>query len=404
MHRLVPCIIAFILQLSPAVSQETSPRLGDWADVLARARGQTVYWNAWAGEQAINRYIAWAAQEVSKRYGIKVEHVKLSDTSEAVAKIITEKAAGRDKGGSVDLIWINGPNFASLKEKGLLFGPWVDKLPNYRFADVIGKPVITRDFTLPTEGFESPWDIAQLLFYYDRSRTPAPPRTTEALLQYAKTHPGRITYPDVQNFLGATFLKQVLIELVEDRSVLQEPPLDADFARLTAPLWAFLDELHPVAWRSGKAFPANSAELRQLLADREIDIAFSFNPSEASLAIARGELPASVSSYVLDGGTIANANFLAIPYNASSKEGAMVVADFLLSPQAQARKQDPSVWGGLTVLSLSKLSSDDRRLFETPNTATVVRPVTEAESALPEPHARWMTRIIQAWLQRYASK
>ena len=53
------------------------------------------------------------------------------------------------------------------------------------------------------------------------------------------------------------------------------------------------------------------------------------------------------------GGTIGNTHFVAIPYNSSAKEGAQVVANFLLSPEAQARKLDPTVWGDPTVLGLS---------------------------------------------------
>ena len=57
------------------------------------------------------RHIAWAGDELGKRFGVGLAHVKLTDTSEAVARVVAEKAAGRDSGGSVDLIWINGENF-----------------------------------------------------------------------------------------------------------------------------------------------------------------------------------------------------------------------------------------------------------------------------------------------------
>jgi putative thiamine transport system substrate-binding protein len=157
-------------------------------------------------------------------------------------------------------------------------------------------------------------------------------------------------------------------------------------------------------WRRGQAFPANSAELRQLLADHEIDFAFSFNPSEASLAVARKELAGTVKSFVLDGGTIGNANFLAIPFNASSKEGAMVLANFLLSPEAQARKQDPSVWGGQTVLSIAKLAERDKKLFEQLKPGSASLSAAEIGPALPEPHPEWVTRIIKMWLERYVSQ
>jgi putative thiamine transport system substrate-binding protein len=404
MQRFFAFLIALLLHAPLVVAGELDPNPKDWRAIEEKAKGQTVYWNAWAGEQSINSYIDWAAAEVYKRYGVRVEHVKLSDTAQAVSKVIAEKAAGRESGGSVDLIWINGVNFVSLKEKGLLFGPWAEQLPNDRLVDVREKPVVTRDFTVATEGYEAPWDVAQLVFYYDSTRVKAPPRNIVAIRNYAKANPGRLTYPDVQNFLGATFLKQVLMNLVADRSVLERPPSRSEFTRITGPLWSYLDELHPLLWRRGQAFPANSAELRQLLADREIDIAFSFNPSEASLAIARHELPESVRSYVLEGGTIGNASFLAIPFNATAKEGAMVVANFLLSPQAQAKKQDPSVWGGLTVLSIAKLNGADRKLFAQLKPGIATMPLSELGPALPEPHPQWMTRITEMWLQRYASQ
>jgi putative thiamine transport system substrate-binding protein len=397
-------LFAFLLLLLMHVPPCTSAQLDDWRVIEERARGQKVYWNAWAGEQSINSYIAWAAEKVYERYGVEIEHVKLSDTAEAVTKVVAEKAAGRESRGSVDLIWINGANFASLKEKGLLYGPWVERLPNYKHLDAKEKPVVAQDFTLPTDGYEAPWDIAQLVFYYDGAQVTSPPRTVDEILNYAKSNPGRFTYPDVQNFLGATFLKQLLMGLVKDRSILLRQPSKEEFSEATKPLWSYLEKLHPLLWRRGKAFPANGAELRQLLADQEIDIAFSFNPSEASLAVAREELPPTVKSYVLNGGTIGNASFLAIPFNASSREGAMVLSNFLLSPEAQARKLDPSVWGGHTVLSIAKLDKADRELFErlTPGIASMSP--AELGPALPEPHPEWMTRITEMWLQRYVSQ
>lgn len=401
---LIAFALALLLLASPVTASEATLKLDDWSAIEAKARGQTVYWNAWAGEKSINAYIAWAAEQVNKRFGVKVAHVKLSDTAEAVAKVIAEKAAGRDRGGTVDLIWINGPNFAALKKRGLLFGPWAQKLPNYTLVDEYKNPTLARDFALPTEGYEMPWDMAQLVFYYDSAKIETPPRDATEWLGYARAHPGRLTYPDVQNFLGATFIKQLLMELQPTRSVLLEAPSPETFTRATERLWTYLDELNPLLWRRGKVYPANSAELRQLLADNEIDVAFSFNPSEASLAIARSELPASVRSYVFTGGTIGNASFLAIPFNAANKEGALLLANFLLSPEAQARKQDASIWGGLSVVSIAKLNKSDRELFNRLKPGAASLSLSERGSALPEPHADWMTRITAMWLERYASQ
>jgi putative thiamine transport system substrate-binding protein len=124
------------------------PDPSDWDAVLAEARGQTFYFNAWGGAQNINAYLAWLGEEMQERFGVGLVHVKLDDTAAAVAKVVAEKAAGKDEGGSVDLIWINGENFASMKEQDLLMTPgWAEKLPNWRYVDVENKPTIRTDFT-----------------------------------------------------------------------------------------------------------------------------------------------------------------------------------------------------------------------------------------------------------------
>ena len=110
-----------------------------WQKTVDKSQGQTVYWNAWGGDSRINSYINWAGVEVKKNYGVNVKHVKLLDTSEAVSRVLAEKAAGRSSAGSIDLIWINGENFAAMKKNKLLFGPWTSHLPNYNLVNTTGK-------------------------------------------------------------------------------------------------------------------------------------------------------------------------------------------------------------------------------------------------------------------------
>lgn len=374
-----------------------------WTEVVTKARGQTVFWNAWAGDERINAYIEWAGEQVKNRYGVAVQHVKLSDTAEAVSRVVAEKAAGRTSGGSVDLIWINGENFASMKRNELLFGPWTSLAPNYRFVDTIGKKTTTVDFTIPVDGLEAPWGMAQFVFMYDGKSLTTPPSTVNGLLNWAKQNSGRFTYPQPPNFLGTTFLKQALIELVEDASVLQKPVDPARFDALSAPLWKYLDALHPVMWRDGKVFPQNGPAQHRLLDDGEVDIALSFQPSEASSLIASDALPDSVRTFVLEGGTVGNTSFLAIPFNAKAREGAMVLADFLMSPEAQARKQNPEFWGSGTVLAIDKLSVPERNRFGNLKLGVATLPPDQLGVTLLEPHASWVTALEEGWAKRYAA-
>ena len=382
------------------------PDPAKWDDVLKQARGETVYFNAWGGAQNINAYLEWAGSELEKRYGVKLVHVKLDDTANAVAKVVAEKAAGRNDGGTVDLIWINGENFSSMKRENLLLSPgWAEKLPNWKFVDADDKPTIRTDFTVPVEGLESPWGMAKLVFFHDSARTNAAdlPKSAKDLLEWAKSNKGRFSYPQPPDFVGSSFLKQVLAELVADRSVLQKPVDEASFEQVTAPLFTYLDELNPLLWRGGKAFPQNYPAMKQLLADGEVDIIFAFNPSEASSAIAAGELPDTVRSFTFPAGTLANTHFVALPYNAAAKAGALVTADFLLSPEAQARKQDPNIWGDPTVLAVSKLDAADRARFDALDLGVATLKPDELGPAIDEPHPSWMERLETEWKRRYGA-
>lgn len=370
----------------------------DWAKIEADAKGQTVYFNAWGGSEATNAYIGWVAQQVKSRYGVELRHVKVTDTAEVVKRVQTEVAAGRRTDGSVDLMWINGENFRNLKQGGLLFGPWAEALPNWGAVD-LNKPVRS-DFSVPTEGYEAPWGTAQLTFIADKAKTPVPPRSAADLLTFAKANPGRVSYPKPPDFHGTTFLKQALIELAPDRKVLQAPVSSPSFATATGPLWAYLDQLHPALWRSGKAFPANAAEMHRMLADGELRLSLTFNPNEAANLIATRQLPATAYSFGFTGGTIGNVHFVGIPVNAKAQAGAQVVANFLLSPEAQARKADIAVWGDGSVLDVNKLPAATQAALR----KTAPGALVEAVPTLAEPHASWVEALETEWLKRYGSR
>ncbi len=406
MRLAAPAALALALAAGPAAAQPdpARPDPADWGAVEAEARGQTVYFHAWGGSAQANDFIAWAGGRVAEDHGVSVEHVKLADTADAVSRVIAEKAAGRDAGGAVDLIWINGPNFAAMKDQGLLFGPWAEALPNWALTDPAANAALTADFTVPTEGLEAPWAMAQVVFWHDAARLPDPPRSMPALADWAAANPGRFTYPQPPDFLGTTFLKQALVGLAADPAVLAAPADEAGYAAATAPLWSFLDALTPHLWRGGRAYPATGEALKPLLADGEIDLAISFSPGAASAAIRSGELPDTVRSYVLDGGTIGNASFVAIPYNANAKAGAMVLANFLMSPEAQLRMQDPAHLGWGTVLAMDRLAPEDAAAFAALDLGVATLSPAELGAALPEPHPSWMTRVAEDWVARYGTR
>lgn len=397
MPRLDRRTLLAVLALLPAAARAAE----GFAAIRERARGQKVYFNHWGGSPQINDYIAWAGSELARRFGVELVSVKVTDIAEVVGRILAEKIAGRTSGGSVDLVWINGENFKAMKDKGLLFGPFVGQLPAMALVDTVGKPTTLVDFTVPTDGLEAPWGMAQFVLIHDTARLPEPPRSVAALLRWAAAHPGRFTFPAPPDFIGSTFLKHVLYATIDDPRRLAAPADPAAFEGATAGVWAWLDAVRPHLWRAGTTYPANKEALHQLLDDGEVDLSMAFNPAEASSLIEAGRLPATVRTFLFEQGTIANTHFLAIPFNATAKDGAMVAIDFLLSPEAQARKADERVWGDPTVLDLERLEPLDRARFEALPRGPATLPPEALRPVLAEPHPSWMELLEEGWARRY---
>ncbi|ATX75640.1 ABC transporter substrate-binding protein [Reinekea forsetii] len=391
----------FRLLATTLLSTVTLVGAADWQDISNQAKGQTVYFHAWGGDEHINSYIQWAGERVQEDYGVTVKHVK-NVAPNAVNQVLSEKAAGKQTGGAVDLIWINGENFANMKANDLLYGAFTQDLPNYRLVDTEHKPTTLFDFTTPVDNLEAPWGMAQLVFMYDSQYVAQAPTSAQELLTFAQNNPGRFTYPALPAFHGTTFVKQILSELTEQNPALYTPVALADFDAITASLWQYLDALHPLMWQEGKTFTDGAPRMKQLLNDGEIAISLSFNPFDASNAIANGDLPDTIRTYIHRSGTIGNTHFVTIPYNASNPQGAMVFANFLMSPEAQARKANTTVWGDPTVLAMAKLSNAQRKAFTDLPMGVATLSNEQLAKVLLEPHASWVAAIEQAWLSRYS--
>lgn len=129
----------------------------------------------------------------------------------------------------------------------------------------------------------------------------------------------------------------------------------------------------------------------------------SFDPASAAAAIAEGDLPETVRTYTMEDGAIGNISFVAIPFNAAHREGAEVVANFLLEPETQARAQDITVLGSFSVLDETKLNDAQKALFAALPTSDALPTNEQLGSTLLEPHASWMTRLTEEWARRYTN-
>lgn len=390
--------LGFLSQMTHATSTSTP----QWQQTIDQGAGDTVYWHAWGGDVRTNDFITWVGEQTEILYDVKVKQVKLSSTSEAVTQVLAEKAAGQNTNGAVDMIWINGANFLAMKEQELLHGPFVTDLPNSKYLNLGPNAPATVDFTEAVAGLEVPWRLARFVFIVDSKRVAQVPLSMAQMLTWAKANPGRLTHPVVSNFMGTTFLKQALIELTPDVSLLQQPATEQSFIAATAPLWRWYDEIKPYLWRAGKNFPENESIQQQMLSDGAIDIAMAFDPAAAAAGIASGLLPKSARAFVPSQGSLGNVSFVAIPYNASHLAAAKLVANFLLQPETQARMQNINVLGSFSVLDPTQFNETQAQVFADLPTSEALPTLTELGPTLLEPHASWGEKLKQQWSQRYS--
>ena len=367
-----------------------------WDSVASRARGSTVVWRMWRGDPSINAYIdGWVVPRVRERFGITLRAVD-GRGPEIVNQLVTEREAGAR--GTADLLWINGETFHNLRAEDLLFGPWAGRLPGAAFIDS-ASAIITRDFEQDPAGYESPWGAVQFALIHDTLRVPDPPRSFAALGEWIRAHPGRFTHD--QSFTGVTFLKSLMYALNGGAHAFSGGFDEKKYEVGSAKVFTWLEELEPYFWRLGEVYPAGVAELHRLFANGEIDFTMSNNHNEAVTKVRQGILPASARPFLLQDGTIANAHFLGIPFNAPNAAGALVIADFLLSPEAQLEKQRPEVWADGTVLDITKLPEEWRTRFQQlESDPHALSADSLTKYAVPEVAPEYHERLLEDWRLR----
>lgn len=373
-----------------------------WEAILADARGTTVNIYMWGGDELTNSWMdGFVADNLLEQYEITLNRVPMGP-DEYLNKLLGEKQAGKEV-GTIDMLWINGENFRTARQADLLWGPFAEKIPN--FVQYVDKdaPDIAYDFGYPVEGYEVPWGKAQFVFGYDTARTAEPPKSAEELLAWVKENPGRFTYPELPDFTGSVFVRNLMYELCggyEAFPFTDEVDKEALDEQLQ-PLWDYLNEMKPYLWREGTTYPSGVAILHQLFADGEIDLTMTYSPALMSGWIDQGLLPDSVRTYVWDKGTIGNTHFLAIPFNAPNKEGAMVLANFLLSPEAQLSKYVPKNWGDLIALDTNRLPDDVLIELDAIDTGiATLSPDILQSHRVPEISAAYIPVIEELWTER----
>lgn len=408
-HRAVLVSLALLTAPSSAARADTADGAAltamRWEEITELARGGTVNFFMWGGADNINQYVSdTVGGWLTERYGITLNRVGLSDTSEAVNIVLAEKEAGVTEAGSVDLIWINGENFRTMRQGDLAYCGYTDILPNNALVNW-DNPAIASDFGTPVDGCEVPWSRTQFAFAHDGVRLADPPRSIPALLDWIRANPGQFTYPAPPDFNGAAFVRHVFYHVAGGHEALAGDFDQARFDAVAPEAWALLNALEPFLWREGSSYPTSIAQMNDLFANGEVALNFNYEPSQFGIGVGAGLYPDTVRSFGLTDGTIGNTNYTVIPFNSPNKAAALVLQNLLLSGEAQYEKARPEVWGAAPAIEVARTSPEVQALF-----ASIVLPPsvvsTEVlgQNALPELQAGWTAAIEQGWILNVAQK
>lgn len=386
------CSAAFILGCSNPPEASTAAEYQNWEEQVSAVQGEQLTLMMWPGDPLINQYMQDYVQvEVKKRFGIELEIVP-GQGNQIVSTLMTELEAGKEE-SEVDVVWINGETFYQLRQIKALHGPFSKDLPYSKWINW-ESPFIGTDFQQAVKGYECPWGNVQMTLIYDSARVQTPPMDLAALSAWMEENPGKFTLGN--NFTGMTLLKAWLIDFAGGGEALNGPFDEAKYAAASTLLWKYINENKANFWNDGKSFPNDLAEQHRLFANGELAFTLSNNDSEVDNKIAQGLFPASARAYVPNYGSIQNSHYMGITALSSKKAAAEVFINFLISPEAQLKKMDPTIWGDGTVLNIDLLPREWKQQFENiPGRKHAPKRKEIQRKALMEPDPEYMIRLFE---------
>lgn len=407
MKKLLSLLLVFATLLcftgcSKQESADLDLASAEWDEIVEAARGTTVTFYGWGGDENRNNWLnTTVADYVKENYDITLEVVGM-DINDILSKLSGEKQAN-SASGSIDMIWINGENFYSAKDNGLLYGPFTDKLPNMENYVDLTDPETLNDFCMPIEGYEAPYAKAQVVLFHDSAVTPEEPASAQELLDFCKQYPGKVTYPALPDFTGSAFVRNIIYELCGwEQFQDMQPDYDTVKAAIE-PALEYLRELNPYLWNEGKTFPESSTALDAMFSDGEVVLNMSYSPFSVATGIAEGTYADTTRTFVFDNGTIGNTNYMAIAFNSPNKAGAMVVINAILSADMQLTQYEQL--RELPVVSYDKLSDQEKAAFDAVDLGEGVLSQADLLShRLPEMPANLVPIIEEIWLDEVVGK
>jgi putative spermidine/putrescine transport system substrate-binding protein len=387
-----------------------------WEEVQARAMEEgevNLYY--WGGSDQINIWMDRFAVPALAEEGVTLNPVRITGTKDAVDLVLAELGSGRGLGeGSVDAIWVNGENFATLMRQNAVMGAFADKLPNsvnFEWNPDDSRSLLNlRDFGVETNASEIPWSGQQYVCAVNTDRVAEEdvPSTFAEMQAYLEANPGKFTYVKPPHFIGNTFVQAAMYAHNPDgtgaepfQSSLEELGAE-ELARLITPGMEYLREIEPLLLGAGSGnarYPEDPNALNGLFLNGEIDFSCQFGLYGVATGLRDGTYPEGAEQFVFpEGNMIKNKNYLVIPANAPNPAAAMVMANYMASVDSQATKLE--IAGMPPGVDPWRLSDEDAARLDAASPGLVG--VTQAEldaNTAPDTNATLVDVIEATWLE-----
>jgi putative spermidine/putrescine transport system substrate-binding protein len=293
-----------------------------------------------------------AFEKANPGYSVKIDFdLHGQHDQQTVAKLTAATLQKKDPGYDI----IDGGLVKQMATSGLLATVNDSKLPNLKkvpesIIKAGGKDTI-------------PYRASSVLLAYDSTTITTPPKTLDDLLAWIKANPGKFAYNSpASGGSGGAFVTTVLDKTIpaDDRAKMVTdylPDLESEWDEG----FATLASLNPYVYQQG-VYPNGNNQVLDLLSSGQVTMAPVWS-DQFTTGLKNGQIPDTIkTTQISDPSLTGSASYLGIPKASPRTKAAFKLAEWLLTPDAQALVSDSI--SGYPVIDLSELPQDVQDLFK----------------------------------------
>lgn len=347
MYRQLIALIMIILLLTGCTAP-VSPEEVKWQRIEDSVDGTTVNFYVWTEDEDA---LTWFTETVAKHLetSAKINFILTEKDQDIVFEQLSQQHTNLDNNGTIDLLWLDESAFQSFYNAQLLYGPFADSLENstryFNLASLDHRYIGATE----TNGYLVPFNQSALTFYYNRDTLYDPPQDLDMLMTVVKDNPGKFTYPNPQDPVGSAFVRTVILNFADSEAFVGETLSQAKLAELVQPGLDYLKTLSPYLYQSGKTYPKSADALHQLFASGDLFITMSDDYLHAYQYTGDAIYPEGTRPFLFSDVVLGAKQYLAIPFNAQNKSGAMVAINEIIGYTMQLDKLRSKDYRGIPV-------------------------------------------------------